>query len=55
MNKAVQFDTGNDFTTRALMARARGETVSGVMSPEALKLITPQPAPRKTAKARKAA
>ena len=55
MSKSVTFDTGNDFTTCALQARARGEKVASVLPPEVLKLIAEKPAPRKPAKARKAA
>ena len=55
MSKTVQFDSGEDFTTRVLQARARGEKVASVLPPEVLKLIDSKPAPRKTAKARKAA
>jgi len=34
MTQDVQFDSGDDFTTRALMARARGEKVDAVLPPE---------------------
>jgi hypothetical protein len=56
MSKPVQFDSGDDFTTRALQARARGERVDSVLPPEllkVLKLIEPSPAPLQTAKPRK--
>lgn len=58
MSKPVQFDSGEDFTTRALQARARGEIVPSVLPPDvvkALNLIEPTPAPRKPAKPRKVA
>lgn len=39
MTDEVQFDSGDDATTRALMARARGEHVGSVLPAEELQRL----------------
>lgn len=43
MSNPAQFDAGDDFTTKALMARARGGKVAEVLPPGLRKLIEVRP------------